>query len=95
MPPKKYSSIPTNSSSFSYYGRQLKQTAVLPIPISICDPVVLVESICYRSRANRLRNESNTTERLRKIWTGVYAVKVVLIQKRIPEMDLSLVFQNV
>ena len=34
-----------------------------------CDPVVL-ESICYRTRANRLKNEGNTTGGLRKIWTG-------------------------
>ena len=33
------------------------------------DPVVL-ESICYRTRANRLINESKTTGWLRKIWTG-------------------------
>ena len=34
-----------------------------------CDPVVL-ESICYCTRAYRLINESNTTLGLRKICTG-------------------------
>ena len=38
-------------------------------PIFLCDPVVL-ESICYRTRAKRLINESNTTGELRKVWTG-------------------------
>ena len=33
------------------------------------DPVIL-ELICYRARANRLINESNTTGGVRKIWTG-------------------------
>ena len=37
--------------------------------IFLCDPVVL-ESICFRTRAKRLRNESKTTGGLRKIWTG-------------------------
>ena len=31
-----------------------------------CDPVIL-ELICYRTRANRLMNEGNTTGGLRKI----------------------------
>ena len=38
-------------------------------PIFFCDPVIL-ETICYRRRAYRLINESNTTGELRKIWTG-------------------------
>ena len=37
--------------------------------IFLCDPVVL-ESICYRTRAKRLINDSKTTGGLRKIWTG-------------------------
>ena len=37
--------------------------------IFFCNPVVL-ESICYRKRAKRLKYQSNTTEGLRKIWTG-------------------------
>ena len=37
--------------------------------IFLCDPVVL-ESICYRTRAKRLINDSKTTRELRKIWTG-------------------------
>ena len=37
--------------------------------IFFCDPVVL-ESICYRTRAKRLINKDNTTGGLRKIWTG-------------------------
>ena len=40
-----------------------------PSRFFFCDPVVL-ESICYRTRANRLINESKTTGGLRKIWTG-------------------------
>ena len=38
-------------------------------PIFLCDPVVL-ELICYRTRANRLINDSKTIRELRKIWTG-------------------------
>ena len=34
------------------------------------DPIVL-ESICYRTRAKRLINDSKTTVGLRKIWTGL------------------------
>ena len=37
--------------------------------IFFCDPVAL-ESICYRTRAKRLINESNTTGGRKKIWTG-------------------------
>ena len=37
--------------------------------IFFCDPIV-IESICYRTRAKRLINEGNTTGRLRKIRTG-------------------------
>ena len=37
--------------------------------IFFCDPVV-IESICYRTRANRLINESIMTRGLREIWTG-------------------------
>ena len=37
--------------------------------ISICDPVVL-DSICYRTRAKQPINNSKTTVGLRKIWTG-------------------------
>ena len=37
--------------------------------IFFCYPVVL-ESICYRTRAKRLINISNTTRGLRIIWTG-------------------------
>ena len=33
---------------------------------------VVLESFCYRTRANRLINESNTAGRLRKIWTGLW-----------------------
>ena len=40
-----------------------------PVRIFLSHSVVL-ESICYRTRANRLINESNTTEGLNKIWTG-------------------------
>ena len=38
-------------------------------PNFLCDPVVL-ESICYRTRAKRLINDSKTTGELGKIWTG-------------------------
>ena len=38
--------------------------------IVFCDSVVF-ESICFRTRAKRLRNNGNTTGGLRKIWTGV------------------------
>ena len=31
---------------------------------------VVLESICYHMRANRLINDSKTTRGLRKIWTG-------------------------
>ena len=31
---------------------------------------IVLESICYRTRANRLINVSKTTRGLRKIWTG-------------------------
>ena len=37
--------------------------------IFFSNPVVL-ESICYRTRAKRLINDSKTTGELRKIWTG-------------------------
>ena len=37
-----------------------EQEAVVTVQIFFCDPVVL-ESICFRTRANRLINESNTT----------------------------------
>ena len=49
----------------------LLQAMAMTIPVQIfsSDPVV-IESICYRTRANRLINESNTTAALRKIWTG-------------------------
>ena len=40
-------------------------------PIFFCDPVVL-ESICDHTREERLINESNTTGRLKKIWTGYH-----------------------
>ena len=39
--------------------------------IFLSHPVVL-ELNCYRTRAKRLINESNTTGELRKIWTGRY-----------------------
>ena len=32
--------------------------------------LVVLESICYSTRAKQLINEGNTTEGLRKIWTG-------------------------
>ena len=35
-----------------------------------CNPVIL-ESICYRTRAKRLINDSKMTGELRKIWTGI------------------------
>ena len=38
--------------------------------IFLWNPVVL-ESICYRTRAKQLINESNTTGGLIKIWTGI------------------------
>ena len=41
----------------------------LPVQIFFCDPVG-IESICYRTRANRLINESILIAGLRKIWTG-------------------------
>ena len=44
-----------------------------PQPNFFLDPVVL-ESICYRRRANRLTNKSKTTGWLRKIWTGLSLV---------------------
>ena len=43
--------------------------------IFFCNPVVL-ESICYRTRAKRLKNGSNTTAALRKIWTGVSTYQI-------------------
>ena len=42
---------------------------VCPVQIFLSHPIVL-ESICYRTRAKRLINESNTTGRLQKNWTG-------------------------
>ena len=39
------------------------------MPCAFGDPAVL-ESICYRTRANRLINESNTTGGLKKNSTG-------------------------
>ena len=53
-----------------------------PVQILLRHPVVF-ESICYCTRANRLRNESNTTAALRKIWTGrrakFYTLAVLLV----------------
>ena len=37
--------------------------------IFFCDSIIL-ERICYGTRAKRLMIESNTTGRMRKIWTG-------------------------
>ena len=37
-----------------------------PVQILFCDPVAL-ESICYRTRANRLINENNTTGWLKNL----------------------------
>ena len=44
----------------------LMPVEIITSPIFFCDPVVL-ELLCYRTRANRLRNESATTGGLRKI----------------------------
>ena len=41
-----------------------------PVETFLSHPVVL-ELICYRTRANQLINERNTTEGLKKIWTGL------------------------
>ena len=38
-----------------------------------CDPVV-IESICYRTTAKQLRNESNTTGWQKKVWTGKFVI---------------------
>ena len=45
-----------------------------------CDPVVL-ELICYRTRAKRLINEGNTTGGLRKIWTGYGFLKNYIYER--------------
>ena len=41
----------------------------IPVQKFLCNPIV-IESICYRTKANQLKSESNTTERLIKIWKG-------------------------
>ena len=41
-----------------------------------CEPAIL-ESICYRTRANRLINEGSTTGGLKKIWTGFFYQQTV------------------
>ena len=48
-----------------------KQVRYIPLPaqIFLSHPVVL-ELICFRTRAKRLINESNATEGLQKIWMG-------------------------
>ena len=51
--------------------------------IFFCDPVVL-ESICYRTRAKRLINDRKTTGGLRKIWTGTNR-----LQKKIGNVELA------
>ena len=49
---------------------QIFEEESYPTKKKFCNPVVL-ESICYRTRAYRLINESNTTIGLRKIWMGM------------------------
>ena len=63
-----YKADPLNCDIFSWWWSLLRNKVTLD-QIFFCDPVVL-ESICYHTRAKRLINESNTTEGLRKIWTG-------------------------
>ena len=48
------------------------QFLLLSTKFFFCDPVVL-ESICYPTRAKRLINDGNTTRGLSKIWTGLLA----------------------
>ena len=53
-------------------GLHLKTKRFLPSQLDqiiVCDPIVL-KSICYRTKAYQLINESNTTGGLIKIWTG-------------------------
>ena len=40
--------------------------SIIPVQIFLCHPVVL-ESICYRTKAKRLTNESNTTGGYKKL----------------------------
>ena len=49
----------------------------LPVQIFLSHPVVL-GSICYRTRAKRLRNESNTIGGMKKIMTGFSCVNLYL-----------------
>ena len=48
-------------------------------PFFFCDSVIL-ESICYRTIAIRLKNNSNTTGGLRKIWTESVSLDLVVPQ---------------
>ena len=47
-----------------------------PVQIFSSNPVV-IELICYRTRANRLIKESNTTGSLKKNWTGMHKQHLV------------------
>ena len=61
--------INTNGSK-KKYGRDWEEMSSSQLDqIFFCNPVV-IESICYRTRAKRRINEGNTTGGLRKIWTG-------------------------
>ena len=60
-----------------YKFKESCEKALVPAQIFLSHPVVL-ESICYRTRAKRLINESNTTGGLRKIWTGCAGAEQVV-----------------
>ena len=66
-------------------------TQCFPVPVQIffCDPVVL-ESICYRTRANLLKYESFMTEWVKKIgrevWTNLmYCTETILTKRFLPQ----------
>ena len=59
----------THTHTLTHRGSGIENVSLqdlFPVKIFFCNPVVL-KSICYRTRANQLINESNTTGELQKI----------------------------
>ena len=63
-------SLLANKQRDTVFFKTAPQVAAILDQIFWCDPVVL-ESICYCTRAKRLINDSKTTGELRKNWTGI------------------------
>ena len=60
--------IMTHTHTLTHRGSGIENVSLqdlFPVKIFFCNPVVL-KSICYRTRANQLINESNTTGELQK-----------------------------